>query len=289
MSGRQASGDVVVDRPIRATHEAHGGTLEGRRGALALVAAAQFMSVLDASIITVALPSIQTDLALSMSTLSWVINAYVLTFGGFLLLAGRLADLAGRRRVLMLGWGVFGAASLAAGLSVSGGALTAARAVQGLGAALMVPAALALLTTMFSGSSLATAFGVWGAASGGAGAVGVLLGGVLTDALGWEWVFFVNVPVTLIGAAAAPALLPEAKLPRTSYDIAGGLAVTAGLALLVYALVQTESNGWGSALTLSLIGGAVALLALFVAIEARVSHPLVRLGFFRSATVSTPT
>ena len=152
----------------------------------------------------------------------------------------------------MLGWGLFGGASLAAGLSGNEATLIAARAVQGLGAALMVPAALALLTTIFSGRSLATAFGVWGAVSGGAGAVGVLLGGALTDALGWEWIFFINVPVTLVGAVAAPALLPEAKLPRTSYDIAGGLTVTAGLALLVYALVETESNGWGSTTSLAL-------------------------------------
>jgi EmrB/QacA subfamily drug resistance transporter len=286
MSSTHVSGDAVSDRTAQATRDARAGTLKGQRAALALLAAAQFMSVLDASIITVALPSIQSDLSLSMSSLSWVVNAYVLTFGGFLLLAGRLADLSGRRSVLMLGWGLFGAASLAAGLSGNGGTLIAARAVQGLGAALMVPAALALLTTIFSGRSLAAAFGVWGAASGGAGAVGVLLGGVLTDAVGWEWVFFINVPVTLVGAIAAPALLPEARLPRTSYDIAGGLSVTAGLALLVYALVETESNGWGSTATLALIAGAFSLIALFVATEARVEHPLVRLGFFRNPTVS---
>jgi len=284
------SNNAVADRNRRltaqATNGADDGKLEGRRAALALLAAAQFMSVLDASIITVALPSIQSDLSLSMSALSWVVNAYLLTFGGFLLLAGRLADLSGRRLVLMLGWGLFGAGSLAAGLSGSGAALIAARAVQGLGAALMVPAALALLTTLFSGRSLATAFGVWGAVSGGAGAVGVLLGGALTDAVGWEWVFFINIPVTLVGALAAPAVLPEARLPRTSYDIAGGLTVTAGLTLLVYALIETDSNGWGSTTTLALVAGAFALIALFVAIEARVEHPLVRLGFFRNAPVS---
>jgi predicted MFS family arabinose efflux permease len=143
-----------------------------------------------------------------------------------------------------------------------------------------------MLTTIFSGRALATAFGVWGAASGGAGAVGDLLGGALTDAVGWEWIFFINVPVTLVGVLATPALLPEAKLPRTSYDIAGGLTVTAGLALLVYALVETESNGWLSATTLALIAGSGVLIAAFVAIEARVEHPLVRLGFFRERSVS---
>ena len=164
-------------RTAHAAREVRDATLDGRRAALALLAAAQFMSVLDATIITVALPSIQTDLSLSMSALSWVVNAYVLTFGGFLLLAGRLADLSGRRLVLMLGWGLFGGGSLVAGLAGSEETLIAARAVQGLGAALMVPSALALLTTIFSGRSLAAAFGVWGAVSGGAGAVGVLLGG----------------------------------------------------------------------------------------------------------------
>lgn len=286
MSTTQMNSDAVSTRPAQATHEAGGGTLKGQRAALTLLASAQFMSVLDASIITVALPSIQSDLSLSMSALSWVVNAYVLTFGGFLLLAGRLADLSGRRLVLMLGWGLFGAGSLAAGLSGSAGTLIGARAGQGLGAALMVPSALALLTTIFSGRSLAAAFGVWGAASGSAGAVGVLLGGLLTDVVGWEWVFFINIPVTLVGAVAATAVLPEAKLPRASYDIAGGLAVTAGLALLVYALVETESNGWGSTTTLALIAGAFSLIALFVAIEARVEHPLVRLGFFRNGPVS---
>lgn len=261
-------------------------TLVGRRAALGLLAAAQFMSVLDATIVTVALPSIQTDLALGASALSWVVNAYVLTFGGFLLLAGRLADLSGRRRVLIAGWAIFGGASLAAGLSGSEQALIAARAGQGLGAALMVPAALALVTTMFSGRALAAAFGLWGAVGGGAGAVGALLGGALTDAVGWEWIFFINVPVALAGAAAAPVLLPEARLPRTSYDVAGGLAVTGGLTLLVYALVETDSNGWRSATTLGLLGAAAGLLALFVAIEARVAHPLVRLGFFGNAPVA---
>ena len=290
MSSSQVSRDAAGERNGRrseqATHEAGKRSLEGRRAALALLAAAQFMSVLDATVITVALPSIQSDLSLSMSELSWVINAYVLTFGGFLLLAGRLADLSGRRLVLVLGWGLFGGASLVAGLAGSGATLIGARAVQGLGAALMVPAALALLTTIFSGRSLAAAFGVWGAVSGGAGAVGVLLGGALTDAAGWEWVFFINVPVAVVGAVAAPAVLPEAKLPRTSYDIAGGLTITAGLTVLVYALVETESNAWGSTTTLTLLAGALCLVALFVAIEARVEHPLVRLAFFRNAPVS---
>jgi EmrB/QacA subfamily drug resistance transporter len=285
VSSTHVSSQTVSARTPRAAHEAGSGTLKGRRLALALLAAAQFMSVLDATIITVALPSIQSDLALSMSALSWVVNAYVLTFGGFLLLAGRLADLNGRRLVLMLGWALFGGASLVAGLAGSPATLIGARAVQGLGAALMVPSALALLTTIFSGRSLAAAFGVWGAVSGGAGAVGVLLGGALTEAVGWEWVFFINVPVTLVGAIAAPALLPEAKLPRTSSDIAGGLAVTAGLSVLVYALVETESNAWGSTTTLALIAGALCLLALFVAIEARVEHPLVRPGFFRNSAL----
>ncbi len=262
--------------------------ITGRRIALAVLAAAQFMSILDATIVTVALPSIGTDLDLSASSLSWVVNAYVLTFGGFLLLAGRTADLVGRRAVLMAGWGLFGAASLACGLAPTGGALIAGRAVQGLGAALMVPAALSLLTTIFSGRALATAFGVWGAVSGGAGAIGVLLGGTLTDAVGWEWVFLINVPIALAGALAAPAVLPQGRLEHApTHDVAGGLTVTAGLSLLVYAIVETEDNGWASVATLGLVGGALVLLAAFLVIESRAKDPLVRLGFFRNGPVAT--
>jgi EmrB/QacA subfamily drug resistance transporter len=258
---------------------------QDRRGlALVLLAAAQFVVVLDASIVNVALPSIGTDLHFSESNLQWVVNAYVLVFGGFLLLGGRAADLLGRRRVFMGGLVLFGAASLVGGLANSEGMLIAARAVQGLGGALLSPAALSIITTTFrEGSERNRALGVWGAVAGAGGAAGVLLGGVLTDSLGWQWVFFVNTPVTLAAAAVAPALIAESRSEsaRRHFDAFGAVAVTAGLSLLVYAMVRASNDGWGSASTIGLFAGAAALLAAFVGWEMRSPAPLVPFRIFR--------
>ena len=214
--------------------------------ALALLAAAQFMVILDASIVNVALPSIGADLNISPDNLSWVVNAYVLVFGGFLLLGGRMADLLGRRRLFMIGLLVFAGASLAGGLAQNEGQLIIARAVQGLGGALLSPAALSLVTVLFEeGSERNKAMGVWGAVAGSGGAVGVLLGGMLTQWAGWEWVLFVNVPVGIAAAMLAPRLLPESRNEGLRhFDFAGAFSVTAGLSLLVYTLVDANSAGW---------------------------------------------
>jgi EmrB/QacA subfamily drug resistance transporter len=256
--------------------------------ALLLLAATQFIVVLDASIVNVALPSIGTDLKFSQENLSWVVNAYTLTFGGFLLLGGRLADLLGRRRMFMAGAILFGLASLAGGLSTSEAQLIAARAVQGLGAAIISPAALSIVTTTFAeGAERNKALGVWGAVAGAGGAAGVLLGGILTEFLGWEWVLLVNVPIAAVVAFLAPRLLMESRHPdATSFDIPGAVSVTAGLALLVYALVNTVDVGWGSSETLLLIGGALALIVVFIAIEARSRAPLMPFTIFRLRTLT---
>jgi EmrB/QacA subfamily drug resistance transporter len=257
--------------------------------ALALLAAAQFVVVLDASIVNVALPSIGKALEFSQDNLSWVVNAYVLVFGGFLLLGGRIADLLGRRRLFVAGLILFAAASLAGGLAQSAGWLVAARAVQGLGAALLSPAALSLVTVLFAeGSERNRAMGVWGAAVGSGGAVGVLLGGMLTEWAGWEWVLFVNVPIGIFAAALAMRLLPESRNDgERHFDIAGALSITAGLSLLVYALVDANSAGWGSAQTLGLGALALALIAGFYVIERRQKAPLVPFpGIFRMRTIT---
>ncbi len=255
--------------------------------ALVLLAGAQFLVVLDATVVNVALPHIQEDLHFSQSNLQWVINAYTLTFGGFLLLGGRAADLFGRRRVFMTGIALFAVASLVAGLSQSEGMLIAARAVQGLGGAIVSPAALSIVMNTFAeGTERNKALGVWGAVAGAGGAVGSLLGGVLTDAVGWEWVFFINVPIAAAILAGAPALLAESKAEgeREGFDVAGALTVTAGLALLIFTLVNTTDHGWDSARTLLGFAGSIALLVLFVVRETTARHPLVRLGILRSPT-----
>jgi EmrB/QacA subfamily drug resistance transporter len=257
--------------------------------ALALLAAAQFVVILDASIVNVALPSIGRDLHFSQDDLSWVVNAYVLVFGGFLLLGGRLADLLGRRRLFIVGLILFAAASLAGGLAQSSGWLVAARAVQGLGAALLSPAALSLVTVLFAeGSERNKAMGVWGAVAGSGGAVGVLLGGMLTEWAGWEWVLFVNVPIGILAAAIAPRLLPESHNEgERHFDVAGAVTITAGLSLLVYALVDANDAGWASAQTLGLGGIALALIAGFYVIERRQEAPLVPFpGIFRMRTIT---
>jgi EmrB/QacA subfamily drug resistance transporter len=264
--------------------------LERRRWiALALLCAAQFVVVLDASIVNVALPSIGRALSFSQDNLSWVVNAYVLTFGGFLLLGGRMADLLGRRRVFMGGMILFAAASLVGGFAESDGALIAARAVQGLGAAILSPAALSIITTTFrDGSERNKALGVWGAVAGSGGAAGVLLGGVLTEYLGWEWVLWVNVPIGIAAAALAPSLIAESRSDSATrhFDIAGAVSVTAGLSMLVYGLVDAQSAGWGSAQTIVLLSAAVALIAAFVAIELRSASPLVPFSIFRLRTLT---
>jgi EmrB/QacA subfamily drug resistance transporter len=256
--------------------------------ALALLALAQFVVILDASIVNVALPSIGRDLDFSQDDLSWVVNSYTLFFGGFLLLGGRLADLLGRRRLFMVGLVLFALASLAGGLATSPGWLITARAVQGLGAALLSPAALSLVTVMFAeGSERNKALGVWGAVAGSGGAAGVLLGGVLTEYAGWEWVLFVNVPIGLAAAAIAPRLLPESRNEGARhFDIAGAVSVTAGLSLLVYTLVDANDAGWLAGQTLGLGAVALALLGAFVAIEHRSAAPLVPFAIFRKRTIS---
>ena len=260
-----------------------------RKGlALALLAAAQFIVVLDASIVNVALPSIGRDLDFATEDLSWVVNAYTLVFGGFLLLGGRMADLLGRRRVFVGGLILFSAASLAGGLAQSPGWLVAARAVQGLGAAFLSPAALSIITTTFAeGAERNRALGVWGAVAGSGGAAGVLFGGLLTEYAGWEWVLFVNVPIGLAVAFFATRILPESKIdgPR-HFDAAGAVTVTAGLSLLVYALVDTVNAGWGSTQTISLIAISLLLIAGFLVIESRSKSPLVSFGIFRNRTLT---
>jgi len=255
--------------------------------ALALLAAAQFVVVLDASIVNVALPSIGRDLKFSQDDLSWVVNAYTLFFGGFLLLGGRLADRLGRRRMFIAGMILFALASLAGGLADSELWLVIARAVQGLGAAIISPAALSIVTTTFSeGAERNKALGVWGAVAGSGGAAGVLLGGVLTRYAGWEWVLFVNVPIGLLAAFLAPRMLLESRDDRAkSFDAVGAVSVTAGLALLVYSLVNANKAGWGSAETVALLAGAVALLAFFWSWERRTQHPLVPFSIFRLRTL----
>jgi EmrB/QacA subfamily drug resistance transporter len=262
---------------------------EKRWLALVLLSAAQFVVVLDASIVNVALPSIGDALDFSQENLPWVVNAYVLTFGGFLLLGGRTADLLGRRRVFMAGLLLVAVASLAAGFAVTEGQLIAARAAQGLGAAIISPAALSIVTTIFKdGAERNKALGVWGAVAGSGGAAGVLLGGILTDGLGWEWVLWVNVPVSLIALALTPRLIAESRAVHEvrAFDVAGAVTVTAALSILVYAVVDAESAGWGSSKTIGLLALSVALLAAFVAIELRARKPLVPFSIFRIRTLT---
>jgi EmrB/QacA subfamily drug resistance transporter len=252
--------------------------------ALALLASAQFVVVLDASIVNVALPSIGKDLKFSQENLPWVVNAYTLIFGGFLLLGGRLADLLGRRRLFIAGLLLFALASLAGGLAQSELWLIIARAVQGLGAALVSPAALSIVTTTFAeGAERNKALGVWGAVAGSGGAAGVLLGGMLTEWAGWEWVLFVNVPIGVAAALLAPRLLGESRdIDRVRhFDAAGAFTVTAGLAIGVYALVDANDAGWTSTQTLGLGAVSLALLAVFTAVELRSPSPLVPFSIFR--------
>jgi EmrB/QacA subfamily drug resistance transporter len=255
---------------------------------LVLVCLAQFMVILDATIVNVALPSIQHDLQFSQADLQWVINSYTLTFGGLLLLGGRAADLVGRRMLFVSGTVLFTVASLVNGLSNSSEMLIVARGVQGVGAAMVSPAALSIIMTTFpEGAERQKALGVWSAIAAGGGAFGLLLGGILTDQLSWEWIFFVNVPVGIAAAILSWRLIPESRLMgRSGFDVAGAVSVTAGLIVLVYAIVKAQEFGWGSGSTLGLAAVAIVLLAAFVAIERRSRSPLVRLSIFRTRSLT---
>src|ERR671936_98741 len=261
----------------------------GRWSALALIVTAQFMVVLDVAIVNVALPSIKTDLGFSQTTLQWVISAYALLFGGTLLLGGRLADLLGRRRLFIGGLALFAPSSLLCGLAWAEGSLIAFRAVQGLGGALLAPAALSLLMTTFAeGRERNLALGIYGAASGSGAAVGVLLGGLLTSYLSWSWIFFINVPVCVAAIALTPWLLRDSRadLAHRHFDFAGAASVTGGLMLLVYAMTRATSDGWGSGTTLALLASSAAFVTAFVVIELRSRSPLLPLRIFRLRTLS---
>jgi EmrB/QacA subfamily drug resistance transporter len=256
--------------------------------ALALLSAVQFMVVLDIAIVNVALPSIKVDLGFSQENLQWVISAYALFFGGFLLLGGRAADLLGRRRLFLAGLVLFTLSSLLAGLAWSEGSLIAARSFQGLGAAVISPAALSILSTTFTeGRERNIALGVWGAVGGFGAAAGVLLGGVLTETLSWPWIFFVNVPVGVAAFFLAPRLLDESRDTTVkSFDALGAVLVTGGLVSLVYAITQSGTYGWGSGRTIGVIAASVALLAAFGWWERRHAEPLMRFGILRTKTVA---
>jgi EmrB/QacA subfamily drug resistance transporter len=256
--------------------------------ALALLSVVQFMVVLDIAIVNVALPSIQVDLGFTQENLQWIISAYALVFGGFLLLGGRSADLLGRRRVFLVGVVVFTLASLFAGLAWSEASLITARATQGLGAAIITPAALSILSTTFvEGRERNIALGVWGAVGGFGAAAGVLLGGILTDALSWEWIFFVNVPVGVLAFTLAPFLLRESRDANVkTFDMPGAVLVTAGLSSLVYAITQAGQEGWLAGRTIGFFALSLALLAGFVGWELRHPEPLMRFGLLRTKTVA---
>jgi EmrB/QacA subfamily drug resistance transporter len=262
-------------------------TLRSAVGAITLVllCAVQFLDIVDTAIVNVALPSIQHSLDFSQQNLQWVASGYILTYGGFLLLGGRLGDLLGRRRMLLIGLTAFAVSSLTAGLATSSGLLVAARLVQGVGAALMAPAALSALTTSFrEGRDRNTALGVWGAISGMAAAAGVFLGGVISQGLGWRWVFFVNPPICVAVAAGALALLAADRGARTtaaSFDSQGAVLVTAGMLLLVYSLVRAPVVGWGSTQTLLTLSASAILIAAFAVNELRSRNPLVPLAILR--------
>jgi EmrB/QacA subfamily drug resistance transporter len=256
---------------------------------LVIACLAQFMVVLDATVVNVALPSIQRGLHFSPSSLQWVVNAYTLIFGGFLLLGGRAGDLVGRKRLFLIGTGLFTAASLLNGVAQSSTMLIAGRGLQGLGGALLSPAALSIITTTFTEQSERTkALGVWSAIAAGGGAVGLILGGALTQLASWEWIFFVNVPVGIATVLATLRFVPEsrAELGHRAFDLAGAVTVTGGLVVLVYAIVKAQTYGWGSARTLGLIAAALALLAAFLVIEQRSVAPLIRLSVFRVRTLA---
>jgi EmrB/QacA subfamily drug resistance transporter len=257
--------------------------------AFALLAVAFFMTVIDLTIVNVALPAIGRDLHFSQTNLQWVVTAYALTFGGFLLLGGRAADLLGRRRILMLGLGLFTAASLAAALATGAGFMIGARAVQGIGAAIMLPAALSIVMTMFQeGAERNKALGIWGGLGAGGATVGVIAGGLLTRYAGWEYIFYLNVPIGAVALLLAPRIVPESRLDavRRKFDAAGALAGTGGLVLLVDAIAQAPQYGWGATRTIGVLAAAAVLLAAFLLIERRVTDPILPLSIFRLRTLA---
>jgi len=256
--------------------------------ALALIAVAQFLVIMDTSIIGVALPEIQRAIGFSQAELSWVFNAYVVAFGGLLLLGGRLADLYGARRVFALGFAILTGASLLTGVATSEALLLAGRALQGLGSALIAPAALTMLMMLFSHDpkELTRAMALYGAAAPAGGTAGVFLGGLLTDWIDWRWVFFVNVPVGLLVLAATTGVLPAGLARRGSLDVVGALSVTAALSLAVYGIVRAPEVGWGAAETLLVLGAAVALLALFVGVQAARREPLMPLSIWTAPNLA---
>ena len=257
---------------------------------LVLVCLAQFMVILDSTIVNVALPSIQTDLHLSEANLQWIVNSYTLVFGGFLLLGGRAGDLIGRKRLFLAGLVVFTVASLLNGLAVNEGMLIATRALQGLGAAFVSPAALSIISTTFAeGKERARALGVWAAIAIGGAAVGLILGGLLTQLLSWPWIFFVNVPVGIVTFILSLRLIPESRDEHAerAFDVAGAVTVTGGLMSLVYAIVKSETAGWTSATTIGFFVLSAVLLSSFVVIELRSKAPLVRLSIFRVRSLLT--
>jgi EmrB/QacA subfamily drug resistance transporter len=256
---------------------------------LVIACLAQFMVVLDATVVNVALPSIQRGLHFSPASLQWVVNAYTLIFGGFLLLGGRAGDLLGRKRLFVAGVALFSGASLLNGLAQSSTMLIVGRGLQGLGGALLSPAALSIITTTFTEQSERTkALGVWSAIAAGGGAVGLIMGGALTQLASWEWIFIVNVPVGIATLLATLRFVPESRadLQHRTFDLAGAVTVTGGLVLLVYAIVKAQSYGWGSARTVGLIAASLVLLAAFVAVERRSKAPLIRLSIFRVKTLT---
>jgi EmrB/QacA subfamily drug resistance transporter len=256
---------------------------------LAVVGAAFFMTILDVAIVNVAIPSIQTDLHIAESTVQWVITAYAITFGGFLLLGGRMADLLGRRRIFIAGLILFTLASLACGLASSAGVLIVSRAVQGIGAAIISPAALSIVTTTFEeGAERNKALGIWGALGGSGAAAGVLFGGILTKYLGWEWIFFVNVPVGVLVFALTRPIVPEshADLGHRRFDAVGAVTVTGGLALLVYAISKAPDVGWATGRTIGLLFASLVILGAFVVWELRTTAPLVPFSIFRIRTLT---
>src|SRR5437762_2853478 len=256
--------------------------------ALYVLCLGSLMIVLDATIVNVALPSIKEDLGFSKTSIAWVVNAYLLTYGGFLLLGGRLGDLFGGRRLFLAGITLFTAASLVCGLSTTQGMLIAARSVQGLGGAVASAVSLSLMMNLFTEpAERAKAMGIFGFVAAGGGSIGVLLGGVLTDVLNWHWIFLVNFPIGILVVVLSLRLLPGERAPMSGrLDVAGAVTVTAALMLAVYAIVNGNQNGWTSARTLGVLGGAVALLALFLAIESRVRSPLVPLGLFKLRNIA---
>jgi EmrB/QacA subfamily drug resistance transporter len=262
----------------------------GPWAAVVLACVAQFMVILDVSVVNVALPAIRHALDFSATGLQWVVNAYTLTFAGFLLLGGRMADLLGRRRVFIGGLLLFSLASLVGGLATSQETLVAARAAQGLGGAIVSPASLAIITTAFAdGHDRNKALGAWGAMGGAGGAAGVLLGGALTDLLSWQWILFINVPIGLAAALLTPRFVAEGRSTAgtRNFDFAGALSVTLGLGAIVFAIVRTEVNGWGSAQTIGVLAAGLVLVGIFLVIEGRfASRPLMPLRIFRSRPLS---